>query len=107
MCDTVIKAVESDELSEEVRLYLLREQGNSILWAHLRKGNWKSFVALPGILCHLCTWVSPCPTRATASGVTKAAEAAKAANISAERLKFLFATLKPAEDLDLLPVMSK
>lgn len=55
--------------------------------------------ALPGIPCHLG---SPCLTAATASGV-----AAKATNISAERLQFGFAIFTPAEDLGLLPVMSK
>lgn len=52
-------------------------------------------------------WLSPCLTGATALGGAKAAEAAKATKISAERLEVWFAILKPAEDLDLLPVMGK
>lgn len=43
-------------------------------------------------------------TLTIALGVAEATETIKARNISAERLKSLFAVLKPAEDLDLLAV---
>lgn len=78
------KQGEEGELSQ-VRLFLLREEGSSILWAHLRKGNWKSSMALPGVLC---SWEVP--------------RLQKLQRFQAEMLVW-FATL----NLDSLPVMGK